>query len=381
MSVVPKPFRIAVDDAAIIDLNERLARTRWPDEIESSQWNYGTNKAFLRRLCDYWHGSFDWRGIEARLNALPQFLLSVDGTPVHFIHIKGRGPAPKPLLLTHGWPSTCFEYVKVVGPLSDPAAHGADPADAFDLVIPSIPGFTFSPAATQPGMRPAKRAGLWTELMAALGYDRFFAHGSDWGSYLTALLGYRHPQHIRGLHMTAVSMGSARHERAQKTPEEAKRARAMKRYRNRENGYQAIQSTKPQTLAYALSDSPAGIASWIVEKWRAWSDCDGDVERRFSKDELLTNIALYWFTNSINGSMRLYYENAAAPVVLHQGERIGVPCGFQLFPKDGSAGRARAEQDFNVVRWSEMDRGGHFPALEEPTLLVDDLRAFARALP
>jgi pimeloyl-ACP methyl ester carboxylesterase len=372
------PFKIRISDRELGDLYDRLKRTRWPGEVAGSGWDYGTNLAYLRQLCEHWLDGFDWRAREAHLNRLSQVKVKAGGLDIHAVLEKGRGPAPMPLVLTHGWPSTFYELDKVIGPLSDPAAHGGDPADAFDVVVPSLPGYGFSEVPTARGMSPARVADIWAELMMALGYETFGAHGGDWGAFVTALLGHRHPGRLRGIHMTMMSLVSPRPEGAERPPSE--RTPAQSFWVAEETGYQAIQGTKPQTLAYGLTDSPAGLAGWIVEKWRTWSDCKGDVESRFTKDELLTTIAIYWFTGTINSSTRLYYEARHDPTRLQPGERVDVPTGFAMFPTLGIPPRERAERTFDLRRWTEMDRGGHFAAFEEPELLVNEIREFFRPL-
>ena len=340
-----QPYRIDVPDAAIADLRERLARTRWPGEIEDSGWTYGTNLAYLRELCAYWRDGFDWRAQEARLNAMPQFTINmggdIDGYGLHYVHQQGVGPAPLPLLFSHGWPGSIFEVTKIIGPLTDPAAHGGDPADAFTVVAPSLPGYGFSQVPTTPGFgTPNHTADLWADLMARLGYDRYGAQGGDWGAGISARVAHRDAAHVVGAHLNMVAVAPPPGERAPQSPEEEAYLAGMRAWDRAEAGYQKIQGTKPQTLAYGLTDSPAGLAAWIVEKWRAWSDCGGDVESRFSKDEILTNISVYWFTGTINTSMHRYYAGMHdADAALN--ERIETPLGFAIFPAEiGSARRA-----------------------------------------
>ncbi|HXH21630.1 MAG TPA: epoxide hydrolase [Dehalococcoidia bacterium] len=377
------PFRIEVPDAVLDDLRERLQRTRWPDQIPGSAWDYGTDRDYLRELVSYWIDGFDWRAQEAKLNQLPQYLAEVDGVRIHFVHARGNGPRPMPLLLTHGWPGSFYEMHKVIGPLSDPAAHGANPDDAFDVVVPSLPGYGFSGPTTERGFGPARMAQLLLRLMTGeLGYARFAAQGGDWGSIITTTMARLFPESLAGIHL---NMLSGRLAPADPESEEEKLlAERAARFAQEETGYQRIQGTKPQTLAYALNDSPAGLAAWIVEKWRAWSDCGGDVERRFTKDEILTNITIYWVTGTINSSMRLYYEAAhaasgAGPAV--PTGRVEVPTAVADFPAEiYRASRRQAEAAFNLQRWTPMPRGGHFAAMEEPGLLVEDIREFFRPL-
>ncbi len=379
-----QPFKVQVPEATLEDLRERLARTRWSDEISGSGWDYGSNLAYIKELVDYWRTRFDWRTQEEVINAFAHFRASVDGIGIHFIHEHGKGPKPLPLIITHGWPSSFFEMYKIIPLLSDPANHGGDPADAFDVVVPSMPGYGFSDRPTQRGMNIFRIANLWARLMTdGLGYRRFGAQGGDWGASVTARLGFAYPDQLVGIHVTSVAailpyLGPG-------VRELSERERALledrERWRQAEGGYSHIQGTKPQTLSYGLNDSPAGLAAWIVEKFRTWSDCDGDVERWFSKDELLTNVTIYWVTQTINSSTRLYYEFQHSPWSFSQGERIQAPCAVALFPKEISRPpREWAERSYNVQRWTEMHRGGHFAALEEPDLLAEDIRAFFRPL-
>lgn len=376
------PFKIEVPQAALDDLRERLARTRWPDEIQSSGWDYGTNLSYLKELITYWITEFDWRAQEESLNSFTHFRAYLNGLGIHFIHGHGRGPNPLPLVITHGWPSTFYQMHKLIPLLTDPARHGAEPADSFDVVVPSLPGYGFSDRPTKPGMNKAHIARLWSRLMTeALGYSRFGAQGGDIGTGVTTQLGLLFPQQVAGIHLTDPAwpyLGTG--ERALSTAERAY-VEDEARWRRDEGAYSDQQATKPQTLAYSLNDSPAGLAAWIIEKFRAWSDCDGDIERRFTKDELLTNLTIYWVTETINSSMRLYYESRHNPTAFKQGERVTVPTGFAIFPADiDQPPREWAERSYNVERWTLMPRGGHFAALEEPELLAEDIRAFFRPL-
>ncbi len=378
------PFRIEVSDAVLADLRDRLTRTRFPGEVRESGWTYGTNLDYLRGLVTYWLDGYDWRSQEARLNRLPQFMTTVDGFELHFLHQKGQGPDPLPLLISHGWPGSFYEMIDVIGPLTDPAAYGGDPADAFDLVVPSLPGYGFSPDPGRPGVTPDVIGDLFASLMHdVLGYGRFGVQGGDWGASITTGMARRHAALVTGLHLNMMGVRPYTGEGAPPlTDEEKAFLSAAEEWRRDGVGYQAIQGTRPQTLAYGLTDSPAGLAAWIVEKFRAWSDCDGDVERSFTKDQLLTNIMIYWVSGCINSSTRLYYEAQHHPGPrMGPGERIEVPAGFAAFPREITRPpRSWAARGLNLQRWTVMPRGGHFAALEEPELLVEDIRAFFRPL-
>ena len=385
---MPKAFTIHVPEDAIADLRERLARTRWPGEVDGGGWTFGTDLAYLQELCAYWRSGFDWRAQEARLNAMPQFTMDLDdpileNQGLHFVHREGVGPAPLPLIFSHGWPGSIVEVGKILGPLTDPAAHGGDPADAFTVVAPSLPGYGFGTIPTRSGFgRPNHTADLWALLMAQLGYYRYGAQGGDWGAGISARLAHRDAAHVVGAHLNMVAVAPPRGQRQPQSAQEEAYLAGLRAWDREEAGYQKIQGTRPQTLAYGLNDSPAGLAGWIVEKWRAWSDCVGDVETRFSKDELLTNIAIYWFSGTIHTSMHRYYEIFHDPD-FQLNERIETPIGVAVFPGDigiAQAPRSWVERACNLVHWSEFDRGGHFAALEEPELLVQDIRDFFRSL-
>jgi pimeloyl-ACP methyl ester carboxylesterase len=395
-----EPFRIAIPDDELEELRFRLTRTRWADALEGSGWSYGADRTYLEDLVAEWRDRYDWRQREAALNHLPHYRMQIDGQAVHFIHQKGVGPRPLPLVLTHGWPSSFVEWIKVIGPLSDPASHGGDSADAFHVVVPSLPGFGFSDIPEKAGMTPRRIAALWVRLMKGIGYPRFGAHGCDWGAYITAILGLDAPERIVGAHMGMVNFVAAREaaESAGRPSQEgAAYAARAKAWRAEEIGYMAIQATKPQTLGYGLVDSPVGLAAWIVEKWRAWADCGGCLESAIDRTTLLTNISIYWFTRTINAANRLYRESRLDPIVLMLGRRIEAPCGFFLeappdhnvclrkpdfldVPRLGFPPREAVEKKFNVARWFVAPKGGHFPAIETPELLVEEIRNFFRPL-
>jgi len=373
-------FQVNIPQATLDDLRERLARTRWPDAVEGAGWDYGTNLDYLKSLVAYWQHEYDWRAQEAMLNQFAQFRAEIDGFGIHFVHERGQGPNPLPIVITHGWPSSFFEMLKIIPLLTDPARHGGNPADSFDVIVPSLPGFGFSDRPNVRGMTLERTADLWARLMTeALGYGRFAAAGEDWGAMATRQLALKHPELLLGIHLTYLGYPSSLPDQSNLSEAEKRYLSAIQHWVMREGAYALIQSSKPQTLTYGLNDSPTGLAAWIVEKFRSWSDCDGNVERRFSKDELLTNIMIYWVTETINSSVRTYYENANTSSSLQPGQRIEVPTDVALFPKDLSLPpREWAERSFRVERWTEMPRGGHFAAMEEPELLAEDIRAFFR---
>ncbi|HZR84680.1 MAG TPA: epoxide hydrolase [Candidatus Binatia bacterium] len=378
-----EPFRIHVPDADLADLRERLARTRFPAELPGSGWGYGTDVAYAKELVAYWRDRYDWRAHEARFNELPQIRADVGGLKIHAIHQRGKGPKPFPLVITHGWPGSVYEFTKILGPLTDPGKHGGDPADAFDVVCPSMPGYGWSEGAKEPGMDPERIAGLWVELMHGLGYPRFGAQGGDWGAMVTTYLGFRHAASVAGIHLNMVIAFPPNPQNPTEgaEPDELPALMEMAQFFKDETGYQQIQGTKPQTLSFGLTDSPAGLAAWIVEKFRTWSDCGGDVERRFTKDELLTNVMFYWATATANSSCRLYCETMRAGKFPPTGFRVDVPTGCAIFPKEiVRPPRKWAESMYRVQRWTRFPAGGHFAALEEPEALVEDVRAFFRPL-
>ncbi|MDX6641497.1 MAG: hypothetical protein QOF12_2508 [Solirubrobacteraceae bacterium] len=372
------PFTIDVPDAVLVDLHDRLLRTRWPDEVPGGGWDYGTSVAYLQSLVAYWRDQFDWRAQERALNELPQFRTRIDDVDVHFVHVRGQGPSPVALVLTHGWPSTFFELTKLIPLLTDPGAHGGDPADAFNVVVPSLPGFGFS---SIPGERFAsgRVPGMWATLMGRLGYERFGAHGGDLGGGVTARLAQQHPERVLGIHVTNV-YGSIGPNDPPPTEAERHHLEREERWKAEEGAYEDEQGTRPQTLAFGLNDSPVGLAAWIVEKYRAWSDCEGDVERAFSRDDLLTNITIYWATRTIASSFRPYWDYRHDPERA-AWSRVPVPAGIAIFPRDISTPpREFAERSYDVRRFTAMPRGGHFAALEATDLLAEDIRAFFRTL-
>lgn len=369
---------IAVPEAVLEDLKQRLSRVRWP-AVLGPGWELGTDPDYLRELVDYWRDGYDWRAQERALEqALPSHRARVAGLDLHFALRKGEGPDPLPLLLLHGWPGSHCEFSKVAGPLADPAAHGGDRLDAFDLVVPSLPGHGFSQAPEDPFFNADDAADVLRTLMVeVLGYARFGAQGGDRGAFTAASLGHRHPEHVVGIHLNMATGIPAPPE--SRSGEETRWLEGQARWFQEEAGYSAIQSTRPQTLAYGLSDSPVGLAGWIVEKWKVWSDSGDDIEACFSKDELLTNVMLYWVTGSIHASVRQYAAHRRRPPAAMRPERIEVPTAIADFPKEPvRVPRSAALRKFDLVQWSEMPRGGHFAAMEQPEALVQDVRRFFR---
>jgi len=378
----PRPFTVAVPEAVLTDLRERLARARFPDEPPGAGWSHGSELAYVKALAAYWRETYDWRRWEGELNRFRQFTAPVAGIDLHFIHEEGRGPRPMPLLLSHGWPGSVWEFHKILPMLTDPARFGADPADSFTVVAPSLPGYGFSFAPGQPRFGVPEMADAFAALMSdVLGYARYGAQGGDWGGFITAVLGFRQAKHLTGIHMNLLPLRRDIARPDAPTEDEKKYLEELGVFLREETGYQVIQGTKPQTLAYGLTDSPVGLAAWIVEKFRTWSDCGGDVERRFSKDELLTNITIYWATGAIGSSFWPYYARLHSRWPLPDGARVEVPSGYAAFPKEiVRPPRAWAEKVFNIQRWTVMPAGGHFAAMEEPEALAAEIRAFFRPL-
>jgi pimeloyl-ACP methyl ester carboxylesterase len=376
-------FNINVPEAVLEDLRYRLDNTRWTDDFVNDDWRYGANVAYIRELASYWRNQYDWRARERQMNDFGHFRTKLGGITIHFIHERGKGPAPIPLLLNHGWPWTFWDYRKVIGPLTDPGAHGGDPRDAFDVIVPSLPGYAFSTPLRTPGVNWWRTADIWVELMDQLGYERFASAGGDWGSFISAQLGHKHTDRMIGVHLHTPAplefMAGIGFDAAEYSAEEAPLLQKMAAFRASETGYFALHSTKPQTPAVALNDSPAGLLAWIVEKRRRWSDCAGVVERRFTKDELIDTVMLYWVTQSFHTSARFYYEGAHNLWTPSHNRMpvVEAPVAIAVFPAELTfAPRKAAERYYNLQRWTLMAAGGHFAAAEEPLALVDDLRAF-----
>ncbi|GFE85864.1 epoxide hydrolase family protein [Steroidobacter agaridevorans] len=377
-------FRFEAPPEALDDLQQRLRRTLWPDEVAAEPWRYGPPVAYMQRFIDYWLNKYDWRTHEARLNSFPQFVAQIDEHRTHFIHQVGNGPSPIPLVLTHGWPGSVVEMLKIIPLLTDPAAHGGDPADAFTVIAPSIPGYGFSSRPASRGTNVFVVADLWAKLMTGLNYPRFGVQGGDWGSWISAATALRHPQRIVGLHLNYLSTRFRPALSSSDPPlsaaEEDYLARVA-RWMDTEGAYIAIQGTKPLTLSYALTDSPAGLAAWFVEKFRSWSDNQLLPDEALTKDEMITDIMLYWLTGTAHSAMRFYSESREHPFHLAAGQKITPPCGIVHLPRElPMPPRSWAERAFNVVHWSTLPRGGHFAAWEQPELLAEDIRKFFRPL-
>jgi pimeloyl-ACP methyl ester carboxylesterase len=375
-----RPFRIDVPQADLDDLRDRLRRTRWPDELPGVGWTRGVPLAYLKELAAYWADGYDWRKQEARLNQLPQFTTTIDGQNIHFLHVPSPEPDALPLLLTHGWPGSIVEFLNIIGPLTDPRAHGGDPADAFHLVIPSIPGYGFSGPTRETGWTTNRVARAWAELMARLGYARYGAQGGDWGAFISPELGRIDPDHVVGVHLNAATMGfipfgpvDPEQLASFTDAEKARLERLATSTAGPGNGYFEVQATRPQTLAYALTDSPVGQLAWIMEKFKEWTHAAEVPEDAVDRDQLLTNVMLYWLTQTANSAARLYYENLHAGSF---GQPPGTtPTGVAVFAEDYAI-RCYGERGNNIVHWTEFDRGGHFAAMEAPDLLVGDVRTF-----
>src|SRR3984957_432363 len=371
------PYRIDIPQGALDDLRDRLRRTRWPDELPGVGWDLGVPLDYLKGLAEYWATTYDWRGQEAALNEFAQFTTVIDDQNVHFLHARSPEPEALPLLITHGWPGSIAEFLDIIGPLTDPAAHGGDPADAFHVIAPSIPGFGFSGPTHETGWNTVRVAYAWAELMRRLGYERYGGQGGDTGALVSPELGRIDPEHLAGIHVNNL-LTFPSGELHDLSDADQGRLKLMQRWQNEMAGYASIQSTRPQTLAYALTDSPAGQLAWIVEKFKEWTDPAARLpEDAVDRDRLLTDVSIYWLPATAGSSARLYYEGAKSwgqPT-----EPSAVPTGVAVFPMDITI-RSIAESQHNIVRWTEFDRGGHFAAMEAPGLLVADIREFFRPL-
>jgi pimeloyl-ACP methyl ester carboxylesterase len=380
---LPTPFHLHIPDETLQDLRERLTRVRWPDEPPGAPWSTGSSVAYMQDLVGYWRDRFDWRAQEAALNRFRQFKVPLGGIELHFIHEPGSGPKPMPLLLTHGWPGSVVEFHKILPMLTDPARFGADPADAFTVVAPSLPGYTLSFAPGQKRFGVEAIAETFAELMTdVLGYRRFAAQGGDWGAFVTSRLGYQFAERLIGIHVNLLAVRRDPRMLENPTAEEKLFLGELDHFLKEEIGYQWIQGTRPTTLAFGLTDSPAGLAAWIVEKFRSWSDNDGDIESAISRDEMLTNIMLYWASGAIGSSFWPYYARMHGPWPIPEGASIAVPTGYAEFPREIlRPPRSVAERSYgNIQRWTEMKKGGHFAALEQPEALAREIREFFRPL-
>lgn len=380
-----QPFAVSVPQQDIDSLRTRLGHTRWPDEAENAGWAYGASLAFMREVARYWSDDFDWRAQEQFINTFANFRAEVDGVGIHYVHERGKGSNPLPLLITHGWPSSFYEMLPLVRLLTDPGNHGGDPADAFDVVVPSVPGYAFSDRQTTRGFNYRQVADLWVKLMEGLGYPRFAAHSYDIGGSIMGMLLRNHPGRVIGNHTTEPGNPTPYLGPGSPSLTDAERdyVAFQEHWQAEEGGYMALQTTRPQTLGYGLNDSPVGLAAWIIEKWHAWTDPPvGDLTHSFTMDQLLTNVSIYWFTQTINSANRLYYERAHHPAPLRPDETINVPLGVSLTNEAiDSPPREYVERVFpDIRRWESFNRGGHFIALEEPERLAEALREFFRPL-
>ncbi|MEU1956013.1 epoxide hydrolase family protein [Nocardia rhamnosiphila] len=374
-----EPFQIATADAELDDLRRRLAQTRWPEPLEPGSWASGTDIAYLRELCTYWEEQFDWKAIEMRLNQWEQLTTEIDGQRIHLFHVRSAEPDARPLMLLHGWPSSFWEFSKVIGPLTAPVAHGGDARDAFHVVVPSLPGYAWSGPTNRGGWDVATMAEAMRQVMHRLGYEQYGVMGGDWGSLVASRMAMKSPENVKGLYLTLISLPPL--DERDPTEEEMDLAAIHEQHLATEAAYIAVQVTKPQSLAVGLTDSPAGLAAWIVEKFQSWTDNDGDLESILDKDTILANITAYWLTNTALSSARMYRESILAGTAAPVSEFVKVPTGVGVFPKELYRGsRRQAEKLYNIVRWTEHERGGHFAALEQPDVFVSDIRAFFAGL-
>ena len=372
------PFRIAIPDRDLDDLQERLRRTRWPEREPVEDWSQGIPLEYLKDLCRYWLEEYDWRASEARLNTFPQFRTELEGLGIHFLHVRSHEPDALPLIITHGWPGSIVEFHKVIGPLTDPAAHGGDPADAFHVVCPSLPGYAWSDKPSRTGWGGGRIASAWAELMGRLGYDRYAAQGGDWGALVTSYLGQQDVDHVAGIHLNMVIALPDPATMDDLTEREQSAIASFEYYDRWDSGYSKEQSTRPQTLGYGLLDSPAGQCAWIIEKFWAWTDCDGDPANVLTRDEMLDNVMLYWVPGTGASSARLYWQSFRD----FNADPITVPTGCSIFPREiFRPSRRWAEKRFTDLRyWNELEKGGHFAAFEQPETFVNELRTCFRLL-
>jgi epoxide hydrolase len=383
MSDEVAPFRIQISQDALADLRERLARTRWPEAETVTDWSQGVPLSYLQELCRYWADGYDWRATERRLNRLPQFRTEIDGLGLHFLHVRSPHPQAFPLVITHGWPGSIVEFLKVIGPLTDPTAYGGEAADAFHLVCPSLPGYGFSDKPAQPGWGVDRIANAWARLMARLGYQRYGAQGGDWGTSVSTRLGQQDPEHVAGIHLNPPLAAPDPTTLDALTERERAALASLDHAAEWESGYSQEQATRPQTIGYALVDSPAALCAWIVEKFWAWTDCDGHLENVLTRDELLDNVMLYWLPGTGASSTRLYWESIRQVNRWISGsteDTVAVPTGCSIYPKElqRPSRRWAAKRFLDIRYWSELDKGGHFAAFEQPELFVNEARSFFR---
>ena len=378
MSDLIRPFEVAIPEAALEDLRRRLNATRWPDAETPDDWSQGIPLSYMQEICQYWADGYDWRRCEGVLNGMDHFRTEIDGLDIHFLHMRSPHPDALPLLISHGWPGSILEFRHVIGPLTDPTAHGGKAEDAFHVIAPSLPGFGFSGKPAAPGWSVQRIATAWGQLMDRLGYDRYLAQGGDWGSSITRQIGVQEGEHCLGVHLNMVTERPDPETMDDLTDFERKALASAKHYVDWDSGYSKQQSTRPQTLGYGLADSPSGQAAWILEKFWAWTDCGGHPENALSRDDMLDNIMLYWLPGTAASSARLYWESFGR----RSTDDVKIPVGCSLYPKEiFAASRRWAEKRFhNIIHWNELPMGGHFAAMEQPELFVDELRTCFRAL-
>jgi epoxide hydrolase len=378
MSANVTPFRIEIPDADLEDLRDRLRRTRWPEPETVDDWSQGVPLDYIRDLCGYWASGYDWRRCEEAVNRMPQFRTEIDGLDVHFLHVRSPEPDATPLVMTHGWPGSIIEFLKVIGPLADPVAHGGDAADAFHVVCPTLPGYGFSGKPARPGWSAERTGDAWDELMVRLGYARYGAQGGDWGAQVTTGLGMNHADHLIGIHLNMPIVLPDPETMSNLTEAEQAAMASFEYYTDWDSGYSKQQSTRPQTVGYGLVDSPAGLCAWIVEKFWSWTDSDGDPANVLTRDEMLDNVMFYWLTAAGASSARMYWESLTKPLL----GPVEAPVGCSIFPKEIFRGSRRwGEKQFPTLRyWNEPAKGGHFAAFEQPELFVAEVRAAFRVM-
>jgi pimeloyl-ACP methyl ester carboxylesterase len=372
-----RSFSTHISQSVLDDLKSRIRNTRWPDDIAGSGWEFGSSLGYMRELAEYWIHKFDWRKVEDEINAWPNFIADIEGYKIHFLQIKGKGRKSYPLIITHGWPGSFLEMMKLIPLLT------SDPEFSFDLVIPSMPGYGFSQKINEPGCNTRKMAGLWFKLMHDLDYMNFGAQGGDFGAGVSTILGLMYPREVTGIHLNYIPGSYMPYPDPENplTKEEIQFTRSVEEWDQKEGAYRHQQATKPLSLAYGLNDSPIGLCGWIIEKFYGWADCRGDIENVFSKDELLAQVSLYWVTETIHSSIRLYQENSQAPLHFSKGEYVNVPVGIARFPLEAPfPPRSFIERGYNIQHWTDMPAGGHFAAIEQPSLLAEDIRNFFKKI-